>query len=168
MPDEPQSRLFTDPDKLVSDLNTFSRFPAEGKLNELATLRIAETLQLKEIGIGQDGKPRKPRHREIMAAVRAQQVSARINQHERDVIAGLLGAGERAQTAIQINIDTAKASQEDEERNDFIARIAAESAAILAAPDGDAGEQQQIDNEVQGDDPGGPNEPPRLHDDDKA
>ncbi len=131
---EPQSNLFQDPQSLVSDLNEFARcFPVHGPVADLAVKRLVEILQLKEVGQARGGGKRPPRNREIIAATRVVAQMARINQQERDSIAGLMGMGPQIATAVQVNIDTQRASEKDEALNDLVARTAAESRAILDA-----------------------------------
>ncbi len=154
MSDEPQSNLFSDPKHIVSDLNAFARFPTGGAVADLAAKRIAEILMLKKVGIGKDGQARAPRVREIIAAARVVVSMEKINQQERDAMAGLTDARTQVTTAIQVNIDTKSASAKDEALSDLIARTTADTRAILDAH----GRADAGDVGVQPPDPDGPTE----------
>jgi hypothetical protein len=160
MPDQPI--LFADPDKLVSDLNAFARFPVDGQIAQLAAQRIDEILNGGLVGLDSEGEKRPPRTREILAAVRCVIQMIRVNQIERDSVGRLKDAQRLISEALLAASRVKQIAMEDEAANDLVARTTIELRALLDARPSDAGNGSGIrdgagsDPEAERDDPGSP------------
>ncbi len=153
MPDQ-DSSLFSDPDKIVSDLNQFARFPVDGLIANLAAVKAAQILKGELVGIDPDGKPRPPRIRDINAAIRAVISMVKINQAERDAVAGLRGDRDRISKAMQLLLDMNAASTQQGAHHDLLTRTALEARALLDSLEG--GPEPDRDSPSAGEDHVGP------------